>query len=74
MVLETEVQVTTGFFPGKECINENFNSWFFSGIWAENCSDIGEFFLAICQKAIYDCRGAFIGKRKNWDKFWQPLP
>ena len=29
MVLETEFQVTTGFFPGKECINKNFNSWFF---------------------------------------------
>ena len=46
----------------------------FSRNWAENCSDIGEFFLAICQKAIYDCSGAFRGKGKNWDKFWQSLP
>ena len=29
MVLKTEVQVTTGFFRGKECINENLNTWFF---------------------------------------------
>ena len=29
MFLKTEVQVTTGFFRGKECINENFNTWFF---------------------------------------------
>ena len=29
MVLKTEVQVTTGFFPGEECNNENFNSWIF---------------------------------------------
>ena len=43
----------------------------FSGIWAENCSEFGEFFLAICQKAIYDCRGAFRGNGKVWDKFWQ---
>ena len=28
MVLKIEVQVTTGFFRGKECINENFNTWF----------------------------------------------
>ena len=29
MVLKTEVQLTTGFFRGKECIKENLNSWFF---------------------------------------------
>ena len=29
MVLKNEVQVTTGFFRGKECINENLNTWFF---------------------------------------------
>ena len=29
MVLKTEVQVTTGFFRGKECIKENLNTWFF---------------------------------------------
>ena len=27
MVLKTEVQVTTGFFRGKEFINENLNTW-----------------------------------------------
>ena len=59
------------FFQRKEWINENLNTWFFSGIWAENCSEFGEFFLAICQKAIYDCRGAFRGNGKVWDKFWQ---
>ena len=29
MVLKTEVQVTTGFFRGKECIKENITTWFF---------------------------------------------
>ena len=29
MVLITEVQVTTGFFRGKEFINENLNTWSF---------------------------------------------
>ena len=52
-------------------MNENLNTWFFTGIWAENCSAIGDFFVAICQKAIYDCRGAFRGKDKIWDKFRQ---
>ena len=29
MFLKTEVQVTTGFFRGKECIKENLNTLFF---------------------------------------------
>ena len=71
MVLKTEVEETTGFFRGKECINENLNTWFFPRFERKTAQSSVIFFLAICQKAIYDCSGALRGKDKIWEKFSQ---